>query len=156
MGYTTDRSTSRESPNKKRNKYKTKKSHKTRIIKYQPQSSDITCSVKTLQTTKKTKIEACCDTGATKSVLAENMINTLKATINTNNTPQLYTANGKLMQCIGTTKILIKPKGGSSYTRINVAIAKNLGNDKLLLSRNDLKLIKILPKNWPQTTPNTQ
>ena len=40
------------------------------------------------------------------------------------------------MQCTGTVKKIIKLKDGKAYTSINVAVTKDLGNNKMLLSRN--------------------
>ena len=138
---------------KLKNKHKKKKSHKVRTVKESSQTSDISCSVKRLPTAKKIKIDIVCDTGATKSIISEQMSRTLKASINTNNIPQLYTASNQLMPCTGTAKLFIKPKGGNSYACITAAVAKNLNGDNLLLSRNDQKLVNLLPENWPQVIP---
>ncbi len=87
------------------------------------------------------------DTGATRTLIAYDLVKEHKLKVQSNHDGSLYAANGERMQCEGTCKFYAETDDGWCV-RVDALVSSSL-EDEILLSWHDLQALGVLPKHFP-------
>ncbi|KAG1651704.1 Transposon Ty3-I Gag-Pol polyprotein [Nymphon striatum] len=82
------------------------------------------------------------DTGATRSIVAQNILSTNKIPFERTSKCRLFAANGNEMSCSGQIKLKVHNHN------INAIVSPDLNNE-ILISWHDLQALSIIPENFP-------
>jgi predicted aspartyl protease len=113
------------------------------------EDKNIKCYLKSDISSKPIKIESVPDSGVTKSILPRKLAKDLNMKVNKTKKIKMFNASGYAMGTEGTAKLLVRVIGSKHYKTIDVAVTNKLDKDKMMVGRSDMKILKILPGNFP-------